>query len=190
MPNILHDRSALVARHFLAQRQRPAELININVTDLLPYQRALLVCDGTITSLIEALTLEPITVDLHQQSIVPASVAHACLLKISPTTTVMRRRVIIRGSESGQAYAYAESLLIPDRLPIGFLTALRENPRGLGSALCGAMVNNRRELLWFGRINALNWPGDLSPPLPMTTRTYQLVIDNHPAILISEHFVW
>jgi chorismate-pyruvate lyase len=190
VPDILPHRSDLVARHFRAQHRRPVALLDIDVGDLLPYQRALLVCDGTITTIIEALTLEPVTVDLHEESIVPASAEYASLFAVSPTTAVVRRRVIIRGSESSQVHAYAESILLPDRLPEGFLRCLREDPRGLGSALCRARVSSRRELLWFGRIASLNWPDHLLPPFPSTSRTYQLVIDRNSAVLISEHFPW
>jgi len=189
-PDRLCDQTNLVARHFRAQHQRPVGLLDVNVGELLPHQRALLVCDGTVTSLIEALTLEPLTVGLQEESVEPVPVDYARLLAIHPTTAVVRRRVIIRGSKSRQVYAYAESLLLPDRLPAGFLRTVREDPRGLGSALRRATVTSRRELLWFGRLVSLEWPGYPLPPLPMTSRTYQLVIDENPAILISEHFAW
>ncbi len=189
-PDILRDRSDLVSRHFRAQHRRPVTLLDVNVGDLLPHQRAFLVCDGTITSLIEAFTLEPLTVDLQEEALVPASAEYAYLLAVSPATAVVRRRVLIRGSESCQVYAYAESMLLPDRLPVGFLRTVYEDPRGLGSALCRAMVSSRRELLWFGRITSLGWPDYPLPSLPLTSRTYQLVVDENPAMLISEHFAW
>jgi chorismate-pyruvate lyase len=189
-PDILRDRSELVAHHFRAQHRRPVALLDIDVDELLPYQRALLVCDGTITTLLEALTLEPVTVDLQEESVVPASNEHSSLFAISPATAVSRRRVIIRGKESAQVHAYAESILLPDRLPDEFLSFLREDPRGLGSALRRAKVSSRRELLWFGRIASLSWPDYMLTPLPLTTRTYQLVIDGDPAVLITEHFAW
>jgi chorismate-pyruvate lyase len=189
-PVILRDRNDLVVRHFRAQHRRPVALLDVDVSDLLPHQRALLVCDGTITSLIEAFTLEPLTVTLQEESMVPVAAEYAHLLGVHPATAIVRRRVIISGSESYQVYAYAESMLLPDRLPAGFLRTVREDPRGLGSALCRTMVSSRRELLWFGRITSLGWPDYPLPPLPLTSRTYQLVINKNPAMLISEHFAW
>jgi chorismate-pyruvate lyase len=188
--DILRDRSDLIARHFRAQHRRPVALLDVEVGELLPHQRAFLVCDGTITSLIEAFTLEPMSVGLLEESIVPAPANYAHLLAVSPATTVVRRRVIIRGSESCQVYAYAESMILPDRLPTGFLRTVREDPRGLGSALSRAMVSSRRELLWFGRITSLGWPAYPLPPLPLTSRTYQVLVGGNPVMLISEHFAW
>jgi chorismate-pyruvate lyase len=186
----LRERSGLISRHFRAQHRRPVSLLDVDVCALSPHQRAFLVCDGTITSLIEAFTLERLTVSLQEESIVAASTDCACLLAIAPATALVRRRVIIRGSESYRAYAYAESMLLLDRLPAGFLRTLRENPRGLGSALSQAMVSSRRELLWFGRITSLGWPGLPLHLPPLTSRTYQLFVEESPAVLISEHFAW
>jgi chorismate-pyruvate lyase len=134
--------------------------------------------------------LEPLAVEVQGEAVEPAPVEYAHLLAVAPATAVVRRRVIIRGSSSCQEYAYAESILLPNRLPVGFLGTMREDPRGLGSALCQAMVSSRRELLWFGRLTSLEWPDCPFPPRPIASRTYQLLIREHLAMLISEHFVW
>jgi hypothetical protein len=47
---------------FVAQDQRPGHLEDVDLTRLSPFERALLVIDGTVTRFLEAHTLEPIDV--------------------------------------------------------------------------------------------------------------------------------
>jgi chorismate-pyruvate lyase len=43
-------------------------------------------------------------------------------------------------------------------------------------------------MVW--RVTSLEWSECLSPPCPITSRTYELIVHGNPAMLISEHFVW
>src|SRR3989304_4469863 len=54
---------------FVAQFAKPPDLGIVNLRALTPFQRALLVIDGTVTKFIEAYTMEPVTVRIisHEQ---------------------------------------------------------------------------------------------------------------------------
>ena len=52
---------------FVAQDKKPATLREINLARLTPFQRGLLVTDGTVTRFIEAYTFAPVEVVLVQQ---------------------------------------------------------------------------------------------------------------------------
>ena len=53
---------------FVAQDAKPKEIKEINFARLTPFQRGLLVTDGTVTRFIEVYTLAPIEVVLLQQT--------------------------------------------------------------------------------------------------------------------------
>ena len=47
---------------FVAQFAKPSDLEEMNLSQLTPFQRALLTIDGTVTQLIEAYTFSPVEV--------------------------------------------------------------------------------------------------------------------------------
>jgi hypothetical protein len=47
---------------FAAQSSKPETLREVNLRALSPFQRALLVIDGTVTKFIEAYTMEPVEI--------------------------------------------------------------------------------------------------------------------------------
>ena len=54
---------------FAAQFAKPSDLEEMNLSQLTPFQRALLVIDGTVTQFIEAYTFSPVEVVLlHQET--------------------------------------------------------------------------------------------------------------------------
>jgi chorismate-pyruvate lyase len=141
----------LLASHFVEQAYRPTELGNVDVLALTPYQRALLISDGTVTRMLEAVALEPLTVEVFDQRVTDVDDRDAAWLDLSPAVlSVVRRRVAISGRQSGRLYALAESLLVPSRLPRAFISSLSHNSQGLGEVISELRLETRRELLWFG----------------------------------------
>ena len=54
---------------FVAQDNRPPDFLQVDTYSLTPFQRALLVTDGTVTKFLEAYAYEPILVDrLNQET--------------------------------------------------------------------------------------------------------------------------
>ncbi len=110
-------------------------LAKISASGLGPTQRVLLVTDGTLTEILEASFLERIQLIKVAQCVVPANHGHSYLTPKNGEP-VMERKILLRGSESGRNYVYAESLIAVDRLD---------------SALCGELLNSEIPLgrLWL-----------------------------------------
>lgn len=161
----------------------------INLRALTPFQRALLVTDGTVTKLIEAYTLEPVQIErLHD--IGSCDPEHHPWLTVDDATTVVQRRVLIRGRYSGRLYVYADSLVVPARLPEAVRNRLDMQGEGLGRLLNDAKCETRREVLWVGREHASDLPESVrrSTDGEFVTRVYRIISNSQPVALITERF--
>lgn len=171
------------------QAVRPRHWQPVDLRKLTPFQRALVSIDGTVTKFIEAYTLEPVEVMRLQQQEQPLRADHPWLAAPAGTP-VIARQVLLYGKYSATIYAYAVSLLLADRLPAEVLRGLDVEPAGLGRILLNSQLENRREVLWYGR--------EQIPDLPETievytgndfiSRTYRIIVGNQPLMLISEKF--
>ncbi|MFQ5773774.1 MAG: chorismate--pyruvate lyase family protein [Kiloniellaceae bacterium] len=174
---------------FAAQFAKPAELRPIDPRDLTPFQRALLVCDGTVTKFIEVYTMEPVDV--------------ACLdctkfrltdddpwLDARPGSEIARRRVILRGARSGALYAYAVASIVLGRLPPEVRERLEVQGQSLGRILSDRRMETRREVLWYGREQARDLPEAVRRLSDgrFLTRTYRIMFGGGPIALITEKF--
>lgn len=176
---------------FVAQFARPEGLKSVNLRALSPFQRALLVIDGTVTKFIEASTLEPV-------SVVPISQERRQLprsdewLEADAGTPVIARQVILEGSHTQTLYAIAVSLLVVDLLPGGIEERLERTPQGLGRALLESRMESYREILWYGREHVSL---DELPEVvrhrtngDFISRTYRVITGGRPVLLINERF--
>src|SRR3972149_12330391 len=134
---------------FVAQFAKPPDLGIVNLRALTPFQRALLVIDGTVTKFIEAYTMEPVTVRIisHEQRRLSAENAW---LEAEAGTTVLARDVVLEGKYSGVLHAHGLSLVLPERLPAEALTQMGAPPGGLGRGRLGAPLGTRRGGGWDG----------------------------------------
>lgn len=173
----------------IAQRARPAHLAEVNLRTLTPFQRALLVIDGTVTKFIEAYTMEPIEVALLDQSERELPEDHAWL-EVPSGSTVITRQVLLRGRYNHRLYAYAVSLLAVERLPAPVRADLKQHPGGLGRILLEHQLETRREVLWYGRerIRCLPEPVGRLDEDSFISRTYRIVAGGAPLMLINEKF--
>ena len=176
---------------FIAQSAKPDGLQEISLDQLTPFQRALLVTDGTVTQLIEAYILAPLEViQLSQQKQVLS--AKNLWLSAHQGITVVARKVIIqdKGVKSPTFYTYAESLIVPNRLPKVIQKGLEVGEEGLGKLLRRSGLETRRDLLWYG----LEYTSNLLDTLkhmegkPFLSRTYRVISQEEPIMLINERF--
>jgi chorismate-pyruvate lyase len=175
---------------FVAQAHRPSALWDADVAALTPYHRALLVNDGTVTRVVEASVLEPLSVDVLDQRTVDVSEQGSLWLDL-PTgeASLVRRRVAIHGRRTGRVYVLAESLLVASRFSNAFTSTLLHCAQGLGETIAQMRLESRRELLWFGYTTAPAWAATTTASRgPVLTRSYRIITDAKPAILISESF--
>lgn len=180
-----------------AQASRPTDLHQVNLRTLTPFQRALLSIDGTVTKLIEAYTLEPVeSVLLLQQVQTLANEGRSPnfhqhpWLALSAQGEVIARQVLLRGRYSATVYAYAISLLVTERLPSTLIADLACEPAGIGRVLLNSQIENRREILWYGRETISNLPERIERETgnEFISRTYRIIVGNQPVMLINEKF--
>jgi chorismate-pyruvate lyase len=172
-----------------ASDAKPAYLQRIDLRTLTPYQRALLAIDGTVTKFIEAYSLEPIDVIRLKQEEQPLAADHPWL-EVPKGTPVVARQSLLHGYYSNIVYAYAVSLFVPSRLPEDMLQRLADEPGGLGRVLLGSQIENRREVLWYGREQMADLPEEISQLTGDTfiSRTYRIIAYGQPTMLINERF--
>jgi chorismate-pyruvate lyase len=174
---------------FLSEFLRRSSLQPINLRVLTPYQRALLVLDGTVTSFIQSWSMDPVQILCLGQTVRALSQDHADLCAPAGTE-VLARSVILEGKHSCRFHAYALSLVVVDRLPAALRQALEGKRAGIGEIIGGHAMETRREILWSGReqISQLppevrrRWAGEF------IVRTYRIHAEGKPIMLISERF--
>ena len=179
----------LAQRHFVLQASRPAHLGEVNLAELEPFLRGLLFTDGTVTRALEVQTLSPVSVEVSDQINTEVSEPVAEHLGVPGGTESVRRRVLIGTGEPTKPAIWAESHILPSRLPSGFLGVLQGAPDGIGESLQQVELESWREMLWFGFDSHPTWSGvDSHLSSPVITRLYRVITMGLPALLISESF--
>ncbi|MBL8200063.1 MAG: DUF98 domain-containing protein [Chromatiales bacterium] len=190
-----------MARLFLAQDRRPAELADVAPAELSPLQRSLLAIDGTVTTFLSAWALEPVIVrPLSQRSVVLARDAGlagapslaAGWLDAPAGTPVMERAVLLLGADSRRLFAFAESVICTGRLPAALRAGLESGGLSLGQLLLMPGFESRREGLWYGRERSLSLHPEVAAltPADFLTRTYRVSAASQPLMVITERFPW
>ncbi|HEY5285992.1 MAG TPA: chorismate pyruvate-lyase family protein [Solirubrobacteraceae bacterium] len=176
----------LAERHFTMQDAN-AQLPNLEVMTLDPSLRGLLFTDGTVTRALEAQTLCRVVVDVVAQSrtTLPSGAAH--YLEIDESAECLCRRVTMKTS-GPTPVVWAESHILPERLPMGFLGLLGSAPNGIGGSIEQAKLESRRELLWFRLDTPPEWASTVPPCASTLVRLYRIITNDRPALLIREAF--
>lgn len=153
----------------------------LHMEALPPFLRTLLVTDGTVTKHLEAFFWEQVEVENLGQSETTLE-RDVPWLEMHAGDAVLHRRVRLHGAESGRVYAHAESLIrlasLPDKLRVDLL----QGRIGIGELLREKGLETYREILDVGK-GDIGQGGD-----ERVYRTYRIVINHHPAILITEEF--
>ena len=170
-----------IDEHVAALLQIPVHESNTEVlldavADLPPFLRSLVVADGTVTLLLTAYFAEDIRVDTREQSrfILVSDLPH---LQLDAGEEAFYRQVDLTGSRTGRTYAQATSVLNPAALPETLFRALIREDVGMGEVLRNAARGSYREVLGVRR----DGPSEVS-------RTYAVILNGRPAILITETF--
>ena len=176
---------------FVAQFAKPSDLEEINLSQLTPFQRALLVIDGTVTQFIEAYTFSPVEIVLLHQETQTLSTDHVWL-DAEKGTEIVARDVMLqtghKGDQQPTLHAYANSIIVLNRIPQTIREGLTLKGQGLGQLLQRSGLESRRDLLWWG----LKRPKDLPEAFlhleekPFLSRTYRVVANGQPIMLINE----
>lgn len=178
---------------FVAQDKKPSTLREINFARLTPFQRGLIVTDGTVTQFIEAYTFAPVEVVLLRQEKHPLSSDHEWL-QLAAGEEVISRQVTLQThretESSSMLHTYADSLIALKRLPKSILEGLEFNKQGLGRLLQHSGLETRRELLWCGIETLTDLPIAIVHLEGETfiSRAYLVYADQKPLMLINEKF--
>ena len=176
----------LAATHFTAQSHLPDDLATVELGALDSFLRNLLVTDGTVSRSLEAHTLKPVVVEPVEQSQAHPPPWAAAHLQLEHEQPCVRRRVVMRISGT-EPSVWAESFVVPARVPAEFLRALRDHRQGIGGVLTQLKLESWRELLWFGLGAPPPWP-EPSRTEQTLRRAYVILVARAPALLITEDF--
>ena len=173
----------------VAQFAKPTELRELNLRTLTPFQRALLVIDGTVTKFIEAYTMEQIEIVRLGQETRFLTCDHPWL-EATEGTTVLARQVLLQGKYSYRPFAYAVSLIVPDRLPGIIKNKLTIDGEGLGRMLYNSRLETYRDILWYGKECIKDVPEAIGHMVGVEvfSRTYRIIAGGQPIMLINEKF--
>lgn len=189
MTSTLTPSEELARRHFVLQDSRPAHLDEVNLAALEPFLRGLLFTDGTVTRTLEVQTLSPVSVEVADQTDTSVEGQIAAHLDAAEGTESVRRRVLIGTGKPVEPAIWAESHILPTRLPSEFLGVLQGASDGIGESLQRVELESWREMLWFGLDSHPEWSGmDSGQSSPVITRLYRVIAGGLPALLISESF--
>lgn len=181
------DRLAML--HFTMQNvETAADLQDVEVMALDPALRSLLFTDGTVTRALEVQTLSRVAVDVVHQSPAPAPARAAHCLEVKEATICLRRRVVMRIAARTTPTVWAESYIVPERLPADFVGTLDSTPHGIGGSLEQMRLECRRELLWFRLGASPRWAHAPTAPVTALVRAYRIIAKGSPVLLISEAF--
>ena len=178
---------------FVAQEKKPAKLKEINFAGLTPFQRGLVVTDGTVTQFIEAYTLAPVEVVLLQQK-KQILLTENKWLQLPAGEAVISRQVILQTHQEMESspiiHTYADSLIVLKRLPKSILEDLESSKQGLGRLLQHSGLETRRELLWCGLETLKDLPSAIAHLEGKTfiTRAYLVLKNQEALMLINEKF--
>lgn len=153
----------------------------LHMERLPPFLRTLLVADGTVTKSLEAYFWERVEVENLAQA--PMVLRHSVpALQLAEGTSVLERSVCLRGAESGEIYTWAHSLIKSEALPEHLREDLQQGRIGIGELLRERGLESYREILDVGNAVLAQTGGEA------IYRTYRIMLQHQPAILITETF--
>jgi len=152
------------------------------------FLRALLVTDGTVTKILEAYFWEPVEVQTLQQEFVTAE-RPVAWIEVDAEDEVLIRRARLIGVDSGRVYASAFSVIRTQLIPKTFRQRLIDREIGIGVLIRDSGLESYREVLEVGVEPAEGSAKDMATESSdLIFRTYRIIIDGRPVILITESF--
>ena len=166
-----------------------ARLDQFDVSSLDPFQRILLVTDGTLTEILEANFFERIQLVKVSQDIISATTSHV-LLDPVPGEALGERKILLQGARTGRNYVYAESLIAVDRLGESFRKELLDSGIPLGRLWLEHQLETFKKLqaVRCQRAGALSHYFECAETELLLDRTYRVVSGGRPVMVIAEYF--
>ncbi len=166
---------------------------NYQYFDLLLAARLLLVTDGTVTELLEAMLREPIKLGYKKQSIDHIdNIDHTALFPEMQhqDTACLQRIITLRGSKTNMDWLYAESVILHESLNATVQLMLIEKKIPIGAILSEYVPDSHRHLIDCGIAThtAAAKRLKLDPQYQFVYRVYQIIDGTAPIMGITEWF--
>jgi len=173
----------------MAQFAKPADVTAVNLRALSPFQRALLIIDGTVTTFLEVYTLEPVELQQLTRVTTELNDDHEWL-EATKGSEIELREVTIHGCHSHKLYVYAVATVALERLPDEARELLDAPGGSLGRVLNELKMETRREILWYGREPNEQLPESVRriQEGSFLCRTYRILAGGTPIALVHEKF--
>jgi chorismate-pyruvate lyase len=143
---------------------------------------------STVTAFLEHLAGEP--VDAHERRHATIQAASPNSLFVDEGYPLLRRSALLRGRRSAQPYLYAESILVPSRLPNAVLWQLRSSMNPIGRILADEGIDFTRTPLPSPQRSPAIVSGNTPVPEEyLLARTHQVDIDGLTVMVIAEWFL-
>ena len=161
----------------------------IDPSKLNPFQKILLIADGTLTNILEAFLNEPIGVIKLSEEIVSIT-ADILPLEIKVGTEVLERQILLCGKTSRRNWLYADSIIVLERMEERFREKLIKSHIPIGKLWREHKMETFKEIVTYAREQA----GDLSNCFDikredkLLSRTYRVFSSHQPVMMITEKF--
>ncbi|MDH7596775.1 MAG: beta-ribofuranosylaminobenzene 5'-phosphate synthase [Methanothrix sp.] len=158
---------------------------------LSPVQKMLLGTDGSVTSLLEVITGEPVGIETLEQRVVPATEDVARELNIEAGEDVNYRVVRLKNVRTGETLIHAVSYTPLKRLEPGFRNDLMRADIPIGQILHKHRIESRRDITKTECEQADERMSQLFNIFPrelMLSRRYKIIRKGEPLIAIRETF--
>jgi chorismate-pyruvate lyase len=161
----------------------------IDPSKLTSFQRILLTTDGMVTEMLEANFWERMVVERLFQEDYPLE-SELPDLECKPGEHILDRRIVLRGRMSHLARLYAESFIVPDRLPEFIRDGLINSAKPIGHLILENRLETFREILGCVREEAGEIAAHfrIEPTDYLIARRYRVIAHGHPIMLITEKF--
>jgi chorismate-pyruvate lyase len=159
------------------------------VANLSGLESALRGASGTVTAFLEHLVGEPIDAGGLRQKTTKAEFPNS--LRVAEGHPLIFRRAALRGRTSGRSYLYAETVLVPSRLPVSCRQRLESSSDPIGRILEEEGVTISREPLGGPEPgSALVAPeAGIAVGDYLLVRTYRVDAEGTPLMVITEWFL-
>jgi beta-ribofuranosylaminobenzene 5'-phosphate synthase len=157
---------------------------------LSPLQTLLLLTDGSVTTLLEAISGDEVSVTTLSQVVAAPGKDVAAALEIGPGEMVNHRTVVLKNSRTREVLVYAVSYTPLLRLEPGFTDDLMRADIPIGKILKKHAIESRREIQRIGirKKDAAITRAFGNRPGPFLFRDYTIIRAGKPLMMIEEFF--
>ncbi|MDM8565603.1 chorismate lyase [Candidatus Halobeggiatoa sp. HSG11] len=157
--------------------------------ELTPFQRILLVADGTLTKILEAHLTEALEVVKLSEEVITIT-QDILPLEIKTGCEVIKRNILLQGQITQRNWLYAESIIVLERLDKEFREELIESDIPIGKLWLEHKIETFKEIITSARepANDLSEYFNVSREEKVLYRTYRVFSKQQPVMMITEKF--